>query len=66
MFFNFLGSNFGCVLYIRSIDFYIMVKIRFRGAYYTQRHIILEVLRYASGTSRLQHPFVGLKKSNHF
>ena len=30
----------------RSIDFYIMIKTRDRGAYYTQGRIIFEVLRY--------------------
>ena len=29
----------------RSFDFYIMVKIRVRGAYYTQWRIVFEVLR---------------------
>ena len=32
----------------RSIDFYIIVKTRVRGAYYTQGRIIFEVLRYQS------------------
>ena len=30
----------------RYIDFYVVVKTRFRGEYYTQGRIIFEVLRY--------------------
>ena len=36
-----------CVIH-RSINYYIMVKIIVRSAYYTQGHIIFKILRYAS------------------
>ena len=34
----------------RSIDFYIMVKTKVKGAYYMQGRIIFEVLRYYFGS----------------